>query len=321
MDNIYQQIWNSDRHKFSVSSRDGTGWLDPNADILLDEQVKAFGRKDLDLARNPLFYRLNSEKLETIPTYVSLIALLNNYRFDNQKSEVVTRGEKAEVTEFIDLICQTEPMYLTEQYLRDRLQIEFSHGSFEQTLIGIWFDLYTNYYGDISLRDSSGFEHIFVGEGKYSRTGNSKRSNGAISGYHSWLKFYLDEQQHKVNYLGHNYTIDGNIGSQNPFVVSVQMRWQEKAPDNLTEEFFKKRGGFFVGTSPECEIALGTVAYFESLNNLFVNEKKRITINDANYELHLYRNLEPDGRRGNFIRSFYPVYLGNENFSQANSAD
>jgi poly(U)-specific endoribonuclease len=54
--NIYQQIWNSDRHKFSVSPRDNNGgWLNPDANILLDEQVKASGRQDLDLASKPLF--------------------------------------------------------------------------------------------------------------------------------------------------------------------------------------------------------------------------------------------------------------------------
>lgn len=68
MDDIYQQIWNSNRHEFLVSSRDTNGaWLDPDADILLDEQIKAFGRKDLDLAKKPLFYRVNHSKYELHP--------------------------------------------------------------------------------------------------------------------------------------------------------------------------------------------------------------------------------------------------------------
>ena len=59
MQDIYQRIWNRNRHKLSVSPRNLNGqWLEPNADILLDEQVAAFGRQDLDLASKPLFYRV-----------------------------------------------------------------------------------------------------------------------------------------------------------------------------------------------------------------------------------------------------------------------
>ena len=54
-----------------------------------------------------------------------------------------------------------------------------------------------------------------------------------------------------------------------------------------------------------------TVAFYESMANYkFQDEKRAITINGANYYLVLYRNIKPDGTRGNFIRSFYPIYLG-----------
>ena len=62
MSNIYQQIWNSDRHKFLVSPRDKNGgWLDPHADILLDEQVRAFNKYDLDLANQLLIRNYQRE--------------------------------------------------------------------------------------------------------------------------------------------------------------------------------------------------------------------------------------------------------------------
>ncbi|MEL6578132.1 MAG: endoribonuclease [Cyanobacteria bacterium J06621_12] len=314
MSNIYQRIWNSDRHKFLVSPRgDDGGWLDPDADILLDEQVGAFGRADLDLARHPLFYRVNQDKLHSIATYQSLIALLDNYRFDNQKSEIVTRAEKAENEQFIDDICQTEVMEIARTYLEQQLQVDFSAATFAAQLQSIWFDLYTNYFGDLPTRDSSAFEHIFVGEGKYDYSAIADRKiHGGISGYHSWIKFHLDEQQQKANYLGHNYSIEGDLGVDNPYVVTVQMQWRDREKhQNIPIELFKKRGCFFVGTSPECEIAMGTVAYFESLANYkFRQEKRAISINGANYNLALYRNTKLDASRGKRIRSFYPIYLG-----------
>ena len=312
MNKIYQQIWNSDRHKFLVSPRDKHGaWLDPDADILLDEQVKAFGRSDLDLARKPLFYHVKHAKFEASSTYLSLINLLDNYRFDNQKSEIVTRAEQAEIDRFINDIYQTPPLELAYSYLTRQLKVNLTPATFKTELKRLWFSLYTNYFGELPIHDSSAFEHIFVGEGKYDRSVPNK-IYGAVSGYHSWIKFYLDEQQHKANYLGHNYTVEGNLGMENPYVATVQMRWQDR--EQLSQkpiELFKKRGCFFVGTSPECEIAMGTVAYYESLANYkFKDEKRPITINGANYDLALYRNTKADNSRGEYIRSFYPIYLG-----------
>ncbi|MEL6928549.1 MAG: hypothetical protein AAFO95_07935 [Cyanobacteria bacterium J06600_6] len=314
MNNIYQQIWNSDRHKFLVSPRDNTGaWLDADADILLDEQVKAFGRADLDLAKCPLFYRVNQAKFDRSSTYQSLFDLLDNYRFDNQKSEIVTRAEKAEVDRFINDIFQTEVIDLAYRYIRQQLEFKLDRSEFKAQLKQIWFSLYTNFFGDFPVRDTSGFEHVFVGDGKYDRSTSERQIYGAVSGYHSWVKFYLDEQKDKANYLGHNYTIEGNLGVDNPYVATVQMCWQDiDKSTNLPVKLFKKRGCFFIGTSPECEIAMGTVAFYESLADYkFKDERRSIEINGAKYDLALYRNIKADATRGDRIRSFYPIYLGN----------
>ena len=311
VNDIYQQIWDNDRHKLSVSPRGERGeWLDPEADILLDEQIQAFGRRDLDLAKKPLFRRVNEAKIQTIPTYRSLIRLLDNYKFNNRQSEIITKAEKAEIDRFIDDICQTKPIEIARNYINRQL-CKLSKESFKQSLKSIWFDLYTNYYGGGIIKDASGFEHIFVGEGKYRISSSDDKILGAISGYHNWLKFYFDEKERKVNYLGYSYDLKGVIGQDNPYVVSTQIRWQNSLKD-MTVELFKKRGCFFVGTSPECEIAMGTVAHYESLANYkFADEKRRTIINGAVYDLVLYRNTKLDGSRGNYIRSFYPIYLGN----------
>ena len=242
MNDIYQQIWNSDSHKFLVSPRDSEGkWLYPDADILLDEQIKAFGRRDLDLAQKPLFYRVNETKFKTIKTYISLINLLDNYRFNNQQAEIVTKVEKAEIEQFIDDVCQTKVMKIARQYINNKLKFKLSPINFRHNLKSIWFDLYTNYFGDIAVKDASGFEHIFVGEGKYDYPPTTKIT-GAISGYHSWIKFYLDEKQQRVDYFGHNYDLQGNIGMENPYVVTLQMLWQEQDKrSNLPVELLRKK--------------------------------------------------------------------------------
>ena len=44
-ENVFQRIWDGDENQLSVSRRTKTGeWENPEADILLDEQVKASGR-------------------------------------------------------------------------------------------------------------------------------------------------------------------------------------------------------------------------------------------------------------------------------------
>ncbi len=42
--------------------------------------------------------------------------------------------------------------------------------------------------------DSSGFEHVFVGETKYNRE---------IMGLHNWVQFYLQEKHDHVDYKGY----------------------------------------------------------------------------------------------------------------------
>ena len=44
-----------------------------------------------------------------------------------------------------------------------------------------------------SYRDSSGFEHVFVGE----------ISRGAVTGFHNWLQFYHLERTNQIDYRGY----------------------------------------------------------------------------------------------------------------------
>lgn len=65
---------------------------------------------------------------------------------------------------------------------------------FEHKLKSIWFTLYPR-SGSSSVKDSSGFEHVFVGELKGS----------IVDGFHNWIQFYLEEKKGHTNYLGYVY--------------------------------------------------------------------------------------------------------------------
>ena len=64
---------------------------------------------------------------------------------------------------------------------------------FKQQLYDLWFKLYRRTKGSRAL-DSSGFEHVFVGE---TRGGNE------VLGFHNWIQFYLQEKAGNVDYQGY----------------------------------------------------------------------------------------------------------------------
>ena len=55
----------------------------------------------------------------------------------------------------------------------------------------VWFGNYSRKESD-PFDDSSGFEHVFVGEIK-----------GDVSGFHNWLQFYFQEKDNSLNYFGY----------------------------------------------------------------------------------------------------------------------
>ncbi len=318
-DNIYQVLWENDENQFSVSPRNSEGeWENPDADILLDEQVKASGKRSIDLATRPLFHQVNEEKLlDSNRTYNSFIKLLDNYAIRYLDPEFTTEEEVAEQQHFLDLIINTKPIQIAREYINQQFGENISLAKFRQNLQRMWFEIYTNYYRGKSTEFCSGFEHVFVGEGKFDlHAGNKKENLGKISGYHSWVKFYLDEKNQRVNYLGYKYDLKGQAGIANPNVVTLQqLQTVTDMQGNVIAELIKEKGGFFVGASPECEIAIASVAFYESVNGR-IEDKRRAKMDGAKYDLVVYRNINPNGSRGEFIRSFFPIFIGLDDFEE-----
>ena len=61
--------------------------------------------------------------------------------------------------------------------------------AFKQQLWQMWFSTYRR----VVDNDSSGFEHVFVGE----------TDHGETKGFHNWVQFWLQERNGQVNYHGH----------------------------------------------------------------------------------------------------------------------
>ncbi|MCX4241908.1 lamin tail domain-containing protein [Paraliomyxa miuraensis] len=313
MVDVYERLWNADENGCRVSARAASGeWLDPAADVLLDVQRRAHGRRDIDLSTRPLFAKVEDAKL-ALPTYAAFIALLDNYVANAREPEHESPGERREIDAFLDAVCNTQVAAVARAHINDELGETLTEQQFRTVLDRLWFVDYTNHYGGRSVEFASGFEHVFVGEGMFdARVGG--RALGEVSGYHSWIKFALDERAGRVDYLGMRFDLRGGDQPEHPDVVTLQMLWYlSDIHGRVIAQLFKKKGGFLVGPSPELELVSGAVAYYESIHGRFPRDRRETTIRGSRYELVLYRNITLQNTRGEHIRSFYPTYLGHEN--------
>ncbi|MBF0499334.1 MAG: hypothetical protein HQM09_04340 [Candidatus Riflebacteria bacterium] len=99
-------------------------------------------------------------------------------------------------------------------------------------------DLKRNWFGS-----GCGFEHVFDGEVK----------GPEVSGYHSWYKFYRDENEGRTQYVS---TLQG-AGDSHIFTGSFS--WDPDGSGPLPR-VIKKKGGFTVGNSPQAVLAMGHIA-------------------------------------------------------------
>uniref|UniRef100_A0A5K4F7F7 Uridylate-specific endoribonuclease n=1 Tax=Schistosoma mansoni TaxID=6183 RepID=A0A5K4F7F7_SCHMA len=192
-----------------------------------------YSKKLVDLSSKPLFEYVNDDIFRNRPTFSKFIALLDNYNPQVGVTEVVTVEQNREEDDFINELLKTKIMNMTYDFLVKKQKISGKMGDFGRFLKDLWFKRYKRR----SPGDSSAFEHVFVGEHK----------NSIMLGLHNWIQFYLKEKKNEINYYG----------------------WKKSSCDDrllsLTyideNKYEKPIGGFFVGSSPEFDIAVYTVAF------------------------------------------------------------
>jgi len=208
------------------------------------------GRYDhRDTCDAPLFDWVNLEHpFWSSSVTTAFISLLDNYERETGEAEVVTRKEKQEVAAFLDAFCHTKVARFAYEFLKvhghDRRCRELnSMLDFQNLISDIWFAPYRRFRAN----DSSGFEHVFVGE----------ESRGKITGLHNWVQYYLEEKAGRIDYLGwkgkqdHDYDDDVNL-------VTVAFTWEDEE-DAAVEE--KPMSTILCGSTVECEMSLLTIAF------------------------------------------------------------
>jgi len=198
-----------------------------------------------DNCTEPLFTYVDTKHLFNRPTYTTFIALLDNYNAQCGFTEKVTSTETKEIWAFLNAIMQTGPMQFCHKYCcANNSDIPRDDNEFKKLLKKIWFDLYFRERG--GGRDSSGFEHVFVGEIKEEK----------VSGFHSWIQYYIEEKKGNVNYKGYIKPRNRNRNSaetnSDDNVLTLQFEW------NGYEKFV---GTDFIGVSPEFEMAIYTMCF------------------------------------------------------------
>ncbi|XP_074643059.1 uridylate-specific endoribonuclease C-like [Tubulanus polymorphus] len=208
-----------------------------NVDYKLDLQAKASGSKTSTSKYGKLIPFIKDSILRK-PTYAAFVRLLDNYVDQTGIEEDVTREEIQEMNTFLDEILKTNVLQKTYEFLRRKNYVKGTYASdFRKLLQRIWFTLYSREKG---LYDTSGFEHVFVGELK----------KGAITGLHNWIQYYRLEKRGALKYKGY-------LVSRYPNLMKVQFTINNR---------WKEASGMFYGTSPEFELAMYTVCFLTRPN-------------------------------------------------------
>uniref|UniRef100_A0A6U2B9D2 EndoU domain-containing protein n=1 Tax=Pseudictyota dubia TaxID=2749911 RepID=A0A6U2B9D2_9STRA len=226
--------------------------LNPNRDYKINVQGGKKPYQRYDSAPDPLFTSVDRAALRR-PTYKAFIALLDNYEAEVGTAEVVTNAERREVNTFLRAIMQTAPMQFCHKYCRanNPNKVPSDRDGFIKLLHSIWFELYRRSRG--GRLDSSGFEHVFVGEIK----------DGKVSGFHNWIYFYLEEKKGAVDYRGYIKPRSRNDAYTNSddHILTLQFLWKGVE---------KSVGTSFVGVSPEFEMALYTMCFLVGEEENFI---------------------------------------------------
>jgi len=154
---VAQALWDSDVNRLSQSQ------------LSIDTQSHLSDHSNTDRASQSLVTYVDQSALD-YPTYKAFVSLLDNYVPDKGSAETVTSQESSEVKAFLDAILNTRVMQTLLAHAKCTGTVH-SETELRQRLTQMWFDLYPR-SGSSNVKDTSGFEHIMVGEYKTSSAVN-----------------------------------------------------------------------------------------------------------------------------------------------------
>lgn len=230
---------------------------------------------DTDMTYNiagPTLYTYTNEARFSEPSYSTFLALFDNYQARVGIVESCDTTCQAEQDNWLNTIMQTGPMREVHAFLSGRGLASSTVSGFISELKTYWFQLYSR----SSVLDSSGFEHVFLGE---------VRGTNEVTGFHNWIQGYLEEKAGRWVYGGWQ-------ASCNPENYRFSFDWTVSGTT-----YTKPISGNFMQTSPEVELALYTLC-FRTRRNV------DCTVSLDNGVLVIIKNYDYQGKDN--IGSAYP---------------
>ncbi|XP_039493373.1 poly(U)-specific endoribonuclease homolog [Drosophila santomea] len=173
-------------------------------------------------------------------TTALLMRLFDNYELDVAVQEHPTPEHVQEQHDFLRAVMGTRVMKLTMRFLVNKDIVSVEYDDQLRLLQELWFTPISKARG---IWGSSSFEHVFMAE-----TRDQK-----VLGLHNWLYFADQEQRGNVDYKG--WLSHKEMGKHNQMVLGMRLTFH-----NLN----KPVTGFFVGTSPELDMALFTACFLST---------------------------------------------------------
>ncbi|GMR30123.1 hypothetical protein PMAYCL1PPCAC_00318 [Pristionchus mayeri] len=214
--------------------------LDENAakpgQIRLNYQGHTTTRDSTDNAADKLFQTVDSSLLRK-PSYEQFVALMNNFNRKTGETEpLVSQSEdKNEKSTFLTTVLASKPMQRLYNYLKSKGHpFATDPVTWRFWMAQLWF---VNYSRARGRADTSGFEHVFIGEVK----------NDEISGMHNWLRFYMLERDPRAN-----FDYKGFVVKRFNMMAAVKFTWERE---------MKRSGSMMIGTSPEFDMSLYTLCF------------------------------------------------------------
>jgi poly(U)-specific endoribonuclease len=204
--------------------------------VISDQIWQADGNR---INGNDVQYNINGAKLFTYVnearftgTYSRFIALMSHYNPDHGIPDNCGTACQNAQNAFLDDILQTRPMQLLHNWLFGKGLASQTTAGFRTELRQYFFLPYTRSGGPL---DSSGFEHVFLGE--------IKRSPREVTGFHNWVKLYFAEKSGDFKYGPYQRTCPNEVLAFGFDYLSAK----------------KPISSLFIRTSPEVEVALYTL--------------------------------------------------------------
>lgn len=250
-----------DNHLWHIDQTCGNGInivLFPDRISILDEYV-FIKNNIIDDVRIPRYKRKTYDLCEKI---------FDHYHLDPPEIPNNTEEKENDINNFIDYILTTDVMKYTKELIEKKLG-EITNEQFKEIIYNKWF---------IPFDKSSGFQHVFVGEG-----------TNYLAGYHFWYKYWKD------TIYDNNYTLSIFFNEKTPEFSLIHFIYYKNEFNPM-----KRKGGFFIGCSPEFIIATGLLLSYKIIDEY-------TKINNGVYKIKLY---EYENR----IKTVYPI-VPNEKYN------